>query len=158
MERNDLKDKLIEHANGLRGEANFGYVEHSPAEVLETVALLEGAAEMLKASGDYADPDDLGLIQGADDVPRLVLGERQLAAFIPGSWGRVCEAMAAPSGYEPGEPTAIDGTWLWGKLMDWCRARRLSPAEYSDLFAIVAEARAAIALATSANLKEPQSP
>ena len=33
----------------------------------------------------------------------------------------------------PVHPPADPG-WLWGKLMEWCRNRRVSPAGYSDLF------------------------
>lgn len=33
-----------------------------------------------------------------------------------------------------------DGTWIWGKLMDWCKARGYAPAAMSDLFAIAGEA------------------
>jgi hypothetical protein len=43
-------------------------------------------------------------------------------------------AQTADSGRVP------EGTWLWCKLMDWCKARRVPPAEYSDLFAIAGEA------------------
>lgn len=34
----------------------------------------------------------------------------------------------------------VEGTWLWGKLMDWCRARGTSPANFDSLFAIAREA------------------
>lgn len=34
------------------------------------------------------------------------------------------------------------GTWLWGKLMDFCQKRRMPLAEYNDLFEIVDELRA----------------
>jgi len=40
------------------------------------------------------------------------------------------------------EDEAPDGSWLWCKLMDFCRKRHMPPAEYNDLFAIVAEAHA----------------
>lgn len=38
-----------------------------------------------------------------------------------------------------------DGTWLWGRLMEWCKQRRVAPADYNDLFAIVADARSVTA-------------
>jgi hypothetical protein len=42
---------------------------------------------------------------------------------------------------QPSEPQGVpDGSWLWCKLMDFCKKRRLAPAEYNDLFAIVTEA------------------
>ena len=40
-------------------------------------------------------------------------------------------------------PQIPDGDWLWSKLMDWCKRRGVSPANYSDLFNIVSEAREA---------------
>ena len=39
-----------------------------------------------------------------------------------------------------GEACNVGGSWLWCKLMDWCKKRRVPPAEYSDLFAIAGEA------------------
>lgn len=43
------------------------------------------------------------------------------------------------------EPAAPSGDWLWVQLMDWCKKRRVHPAEYNDLFEIVGRARAAVA-------------
>jgi hypothetical protein len=54
-----------------------------------------------------------------------------LAMTITTLKARVAELEAAP-----------DGDWLWAQLMDWCRSRGYRPAEFSDLFAIVARARA----------------
>jgi len=34
-----------------------------------------------------------------------------------------------------------DGDWLWTKLMEWCKGRRVHPADYNDLFSIVSDAR-----------------
>lgn len=60
------------------------------------------------------------------------------------------EAQAFDYGYESGskrrevKTSAVpNGDWLWGKFMDWCRKRRVNPADYNDLFAIVADARSA---------------
>jgi hypothetical protein len=36
--------------------------------------------------------------------------------------------------------SAPNGTWLWGQLMEWCKNRKVAPANYSDLFAICGEA------------------
>ncbi|HHA2975898.1 TPA: hypothetical protein ACOFD8_003278 [Stenotrophomonas maltophilia] len=36
----------------------------------------------------------------------------------------------------------VDGTWLWSKLMDWCKKMGASPASHNELFAIAKEAHA----------------
>ena len=41
---------------------------------------------------------------------------------------------------------APDGSWLWGRLMDWCRAQGVSPATQDSLFAIATEAHKRAAL------------
>lgn len=41
------------------------------------------------------------------------------------------------------EITVVEGDWLWRELMDWCLRRRVRPADYNDLFAIVGRARQA---------------
>lgn len=45
-----------------------------------------------------------------------------------------------PSSADAPQCEAPDGTWLWCKLMDWCKSRGESPANYDDLFAIAGEA------------------
>jgi hypothetical protein len=37
-------------------------------------------------------------------------------------------------------PIAPNGSWLWCKLMDWCKKRHVAPADFNDLFAIAGEA------------------
>lgn len=50
------------------------------------------------------------------------------------------EAALASSGPGGGGEGVPNGSWLWGKLMDWCQSRRIAPADYDDLFAIATEA------------------
>lgn len=45
-----------------------------------------------------------------------------------------------PSSADAPQSEAPDGTWLWCKLMDWCKSRGVSPANYDDLFSIAGEA------------------
>lgn len=46
------------------------------------------------------------------------------------------------------DPDAVpNGSWLWGKLMDWCKAEQVAPANYNSLFAICGEAHALAAAA-----------
>src|SRR5690606_24318948 len=47
----------------------------------------------------------------------------------------------------PSAPVGVEGTWLWGKLMDWCREQRIAPATQDKLFAIAGEAHRLNALA-----------
>lgn len=44
----------------------------------------------------------------------------------------------------------VEGTWLWSKLMDWCRRQRIAPATQGGLFAIASEAHALNASAPAA--------
>lgn len=46
----------------------------------------------------------------------------------------------APEPLAQGGACNVEGTWLWGKLMDWCRAQGTSPANFDSLFAIAREA------------------
>lgn len=39
--------------------------------------------------------------------------------------------------------SAPDGSWLWVKLMEYCRKRGIGPATQNDLFAIAGEAHKA---------------
>jgi hypothetical protein len=50
-----------------------------------------------------------------------------------------CAATATPENWNCRSP-APEGTWLWGKLMDWCRMHGASPSNYNELFAIAADA------------------
>jgi hypothetical protein len=45
-----------------------------------------------------------------------------------------------------------NGSWLWTKLMDWCKAEQVAPANYNSLFAICGEAHA-LSAAASADAK-----
>jgi regulator of replication initiation timing len=48
----------------------------------------------------------------------------------------------------------INPDWLWGKLMDYCKERRIHPATQNDLFSIVSQARAAIDAAIESQQEE----
>lgn len=42
-----------------------------------------------------------------------------------------------------GEPVCnVEGTWLWSKLMDWCKRMGVAPSNHDELFAIAKEAQA----------------
>ncbi len=51
------------------------------------------------------------------------------------------ELFAAPVAAAPVKCN-VEGTWLWSKLMDWCKSQRIAPASQGGLFAIASEAHA----------------
>lgn len=56
-----------------------------------------------------------------------------------------CAAIAAAlAARQPvGEPVCnVEGTWLWSKLMDWCKRMGAAPSNHDELFAIANEANA----------------
>lgn len=69
-------------------------------------------------------------------LPRYSVVRAILEAALSHAAGQDGEQCRAASG------DADLGTWLWGKLMDFCQKRRMPLAEYNDLFEIVDELRA----------------
>lgn len=82
------------------------------------------------------------------ELPRYFLDARetirtQHAILIPSEHGEILLVKELLALIED-EPEVSDepvGDWLWGKLMDWCKTRRVAPANHNDLFAIVGLAR-----------------
>ena len=64
-----------------------------------------------------------------------------------GSWVRYEDHIAALAAGQAAAAPA--GDWLWVKLMDFCKKRGFSPANFNELFEIVDAARAARAPADS---------
>ena len=52
----------------------------------------------------------------------------------------VSEAFAKAVQQQSEPVCNVEGSWLWIKLMDYCRAKRISPSTVNDLFAIAGEA------------------
>lgn len=52
-------------------------------------------------------------------------------------------ALAATGKQQVGEVPVcnVQGTWLWSKLMDWCKKMGTSPANHDELFAIAKDAQ-----------------
>lgn len=56
---------------------------------------------------------------------------------------RVAIAAALAARQPVGEPVCnVEGTWLWSKLMDWCKRMGVAPSNHDELFAIAKEAQA----------------
>lgn len=57
------------------------------------------------------------------------------------TWNRRTDA-AALQVQQPGAQAVcnVDGSWLWLKLMDWCKKQRIAPATQNALFEIAGEA------------------
>ena len=50
-----------------------------------------------------------------------------------------CTQTPQPAAAQGGECN-VEGTWLWGRLMDWCRMQGVPPSNYNELFAIARDA------------------
>jgi len=68
------------------------------------------------------------------------VSDEQVHVVLMDALHRVAERNGYPEWAHFGPPCNVEGTWLWVKLMDWCKRMGTAPGDQNDLFAIATEA------------------